>query len=184
MKKKVLLLGDSIRLIGYGTLLPELVKDRCDVIQGTDNDRFVQYLLRRLFDAKNETDEADIIHFNAGMWDVCDLFGDGTFTPEDTYRDYILRIADILLQKGKTVVFATTTPVRDGHPYNRDSDIRRFNESVVPSLKERGVIINDLYAALAADREKYIREDDLIHLTDEGIRAAAQQTADLLISLC
>lgn len=181
--KKVVLLGDSIRQIGYGTVLPELLKDYYDVWQSEDNDRFSQYLLREIFNHQAEIDSADVVHFNAGLWDICNLFGDGTFTPEETYKYYILRIADIFLKKGKTVVFATTTPVRKDHPFNSNADIFHFNEIVVPLLKEKGVIINDLCSTVSADIEKYIRDDDKIHLTDEGIKIAAQQTADILKSL-
>lgn len=183
MKKKVVLLGDSIRLIGYGTVLPEMIKDSFDVWQNTDNDRFVQYLLRQIFDNSGEIDGADIVHFNAGQWDVCDVFGDGTFTPVEMYKSCILRVADLLLGKGKTVIFATTTPVRDDNPYNSNENIVRFNEAVVPALREKGVIINDMYALLADGKEKYIREDDKIHLTEEGINLVARKTADLLCSL-
>lgn len=184
MKKKVVLLGDSIRLIGYGTALPDMVKDCCDIWQNDDNDRFVQYLLRQIFNCQDKIDEADIVHFNSGQWDVCDVFGDGTFTPDEVYKSYILRIADLLLSKGKTVIFATTTPVRGDHPYNRNSDIEHFNALVVPILKEKGVIINDMYSLLSSNIEKYIREDDKIHLTDEGIILAARHTAEILRGLC
>lgn len=181
--KKVALFGDSIRLIGYGTILPEMIKDEFEVWQNTDNDRFVQYLFRQIFDNMEAVDEADIIHFNAGQWDVCNVYGDGTFTPADMYVSYIVRFADIMLKKGKTVIFATTTPVRDDNPYNSNSDIVRFNELAVAALKDKGVIINDLYSVLAADIDRYIRDDDKIHLTEEGINLAAKTTADLLYSL-
>lgn len=183
MRKKVVLFGDSIRLIGYGTVLPDMIKDKFDVWQGEDNDRFVQYLFRQLFNYAEEVNSADIVHFNSGQWDICNLYGDGTFTPEDTYISYLSRFADILLKKGKTVVFATTTPVRKDNVYNDNADIERFNKLAVSALKNKGVIINDLYSALAADIEKYIREDDKIHLTEEGIMLAARQTADILNKL-
>lgn len=184
MKKKAILFGDSIRQIGYGTILPELVKDDYDIWQSEDNDRFAQYLLRQLYNCAEEIDSADVIHFNAGLWDVCDIFGDGTFTPIETYKYFILRLADLFLKKGKTVIFATTTPVRYDHQHNRNEDIIRFNEAVVPALKEKGVIINDLHSTVASDVEKYIREDDKIHLTQEGIEIVAKQTADILKGLC
>lgn len=183
MKKKVVLLGDSIRLIGYGTYLPDLIKDSFEVWQPEDNGRYTQYLLRQIFDHNEEIDSADIIHFNAGLWDVCNLFGDGTFTPTEIYKYYILRIADLFLSKEKTVIFATTTPVRASHSFNRNEDIQNFNAAVVPLLKKKGVIINDLFSAVNENPEKYIREDDNIHLTEAGIKLVSEQTAVILKNL-
>lgn len=181
--KKVVLLGDSIRHIGYGTVLPEILSGCFEVWQPDDNSRFVQYVLRQLFDCAGEIDSADIVHFNVGLWDVCDLFGDGTFTPVEVYADYVLRIAKILLGKGKTVIFSTTTPARSDHQFIRDEDVIRFNEAAVSALRGTGVIINDLFSTVMSDREKYIREDDRIHLTREGVDVVANQIADLLRSL-
>ena len=39
--KKVVLLGDSIRLIGYGKKVPEMLGDNYTVFQSEDNCRFV-----------------------------------------------------------------------------------------------------------------------------------------------
>lgn len=51
------------------------------------------------------------VHWNNGLWGVCDLFGDGPFSSEDEYITNMLRIADLLLSKHEKVIFATTTPV-------------------------------------------------------------------------
>ena len=75
--KKVVLLGDSIRLIGYGQKVAETLKEECEVWQPDDNCRFAKYTLRMLFDFQNEIKGADVIHWNNGRWDVCDIFGDG-----------------------------------------------------------------------------------------------------------
>ena len=47
--KKVVLLGDSIRLWGYGTKVPEMLGEDYEVWQPEDNCRFVKYTLRGLF---------------------------------------------------------------------------------------------------------------------------------------
>lgn len=92
----------------------------------------------------------------------------------------MLRIADLLLTRYEKVIFATTTPVRDGNPYYDCEAIARYNEIIVPLLREKGVIINDLYTTVAADIDKYIRKDDKLHLTDEGIKVCAKQVADII----
>lgn len=177
--KKVVLLGDSIRLIGYGTPLAEKLKDEFEFWQPENNSRFANYLLRQVFDFHGKIEEADIIHFNAGHWDLCELFGDGTFTPIDTYRQTVERLADLFLKEGKKVIFATTTPVRPENPYNRNEVVEAFNAAVVPALQEKGVIINDLYTPVAADIYTNICEDN-IHLSDTGIALCVEKTAELL----
>ena len=52
--KKVVLLGDSIRLIGYGPKVPEMLGDEYTVFQSEDNCRFVKYTLRCLFDWRED----------------------------------------------------------------------------------------------------------------------------------
>ena len=44
---------------------------------------------------------ADIIHWNSGEWDICNLFGDGPFTDENEYVSQCLRVADLLLARAK-----------------------------------------------------------------------------------
>lgn len=175
-KTKVVLLGDSIRLMGYGSSVPALLGDGFEVWQPESNGKFVSNVLRDLFDMADRIDEADIVHFNSGEWDICELFGDGPFTPLEFYVSQILRIVDILQGKGKTVIFATTTPVRAENRHNRNGVIERFNEAVVPPLKEKGVLINDLYAVVAEDVYGNVC-DDTIHLSPAGVERCAASTA-------
>ena len=50
-------------------------------------------------------------------------------------------------------------------------------------LKKRGIRINDLYKTVAFDLERYIREDDMIHLTEEGIEICSRQVADAILDV-
>ncbi|MBQ2966769.1 MAG: hypothetical protein IJE10_01445 [Clostridia bacterium] len=177
---KVTLIGDSIRLIGYGCLVPELLGDVYEVFQPKDNCRFAKYTLRGLFDWRADMAGSRIVHWNNGLWDTCDLFGDGSFSTEDEYRTNMLRVADILLSKYDKVIFATTTPVSGENMYNRNLVIDRYNKMIVPLLEEKGVIINDLYSTVAKDINRYIRNDDNIHLTDEGSEVCAKQIVDII----
>lgn len=177
---KVTLLGDSIRKIGYGLVVPVLLGEDFEVFQPNDNCRFAKYTLRGLFDWEKNMAGTQIVHWNNGLWDICNLFGDGMFTSESEYVENMLRIADILLARYGKVIFATTTPVTAHNKHNHNSDIERYNSLIVPLLREKGVIINDLYALVAADIDHYIRKDDNIHLTEEGIAVCGKQTADLI----
>ena len=180
--KKVVLLGDSIRMIGYGTKVPQLLGDEYEVFQPVDNCRFVKYTLRGLFDWKEDLKGADIIHWNNGLWDTSTgLFGDGKpFTKEDEYVENMLRVAALLKKLAPRVIFATTTPVRPDYEYNDNNVIDRYNAVLVPKLKEMGFEINDLISLVKADVYKYIRDDDKIHLTDEGIDLCANQVVKVI----
>lgn len=178
---KVVLLGDSIRQIGYGNKVAENLRDTMEVWQPADNCRFAQYTLRGLFDWAGNIKDADIVHWNNGHWDLCDLFGEGSFTELDVYVRTMVRIAEILKKQGvKKIIFATTTPVRKENTHNSDEAIRRFNQAVVPALSAMGVEINDLYTPLSADIPRYIG-DDLIHLTDEGIDLCADAVTKAIL---
>lgn len=179
--KKVVLLGDSIRQIGYGARVPELLGEGYEVWQPEDNCRFVKYTLRMLFDYKDQMQGSDVIHWNNGLWDICTgLFDDGeAFTSEEEYVANMLRVARLLKQYGKRVIFATITPVHNEYVYNKNSVIQRYNELIVPKLQEMGIEINDLHATVMQDLYKYIGADQ-IHLSEEGIAVCAQQVANAI----
>lgn len=184
-KTKVVLLGDSIRLFGYGIKVPELLGEEYEVFQPTDNCRFSKYLLHTLLDYKKEIDDADIIHFNAGEWDVSREFStDGRpFTSLEEYIDNMTRIVRHLKDKNKKLIFATTTPVLAHHYCNSNEDIIKYNKAIVPLLMEMGVEINDLFSLVSESPCDYIREDDAIHLSDKGIEVTAKQVAEHIRAL-
>ena len=174
MKRRVTLLGDSIRLIGYGAPVAERLAEDFEVWQPESNCRYAKHTLRELFTWSTHIEGCDVIHWNNGLWDECDLFGEGSFTPIDQYVAEMLRLAALLQKRTRVLIFATTTPVRPENPYNSNERIAAYNAALVPKLREMGVLINDLYTPLAADVARYIREDDLIHLSEEGIALSAE----------
>ena len=178
--KKVYLMGDSIRLIGYGLKVPQMLENEFEVSQPEENCRWSSSLFRIAFDKGELLDTMDIIHFNSGEWDVSDILGDGPFTGPDEYVKTMKRLGKFLLTKADTVIFATTTPVLEGHIHNDNETIRKYNELIVPEYEKMGIIINDLYSVVDSDREKYVRSDDRIHLTEEGIDVCAKQVCEVL----
>ena len=170
---KLTLLGDSIRLIGYGKKVPELLGD-FEIFQPTENCRFAKYTLRGLYDWREGMKNSDVIHFNVGLWDTCEIFGDGEpFTDLDEYISNLTRIATNLLKITPNVIFATTTPVREGKGDNSNARIEKYNEAAIRALTPLGIRINDLYSAVASDVNRYILAEDKIHLTSDGIDLCA-----------
>lgn len=180
--KKVVLLGDSIRLIGYGPRIPELLGDGYTVWQSEDNCRFIKYTLRCIFEWRDDIKDADIIHWNNGLWDTSTgLFDDGgqPFTGEEEYVENMLRVARELLKITPNVIFATTTPVHPQYPYNNNEVIKRYNAALVPKLQAMGIRINDLHSIVVKDIPGNICEDQ-IHLSESGAAQCAEQVARMI----
>ncbi len=176
--KKVAFLGDSIRM-GYAPRTAELLGNGNEYFWPTDNCRFAKYTKRLVFDHREQLTGSDVIHWNNGLWDICDLFGDGPFTPLEEYLAEMTALAERLLPLTRTLIFATTTPVDPRNPHDKNEYIEEYNAAVVPLLAARGVIINDLHAVIAEDIPAYICEDR-IHLTPAGIEAAARHSAQVI----
>ena len=177
--KKVVLLGDSIRLLGYGAAVAGNLAGEYEVWQPEDNCRYAKYTMRGLYEWRKEVADADIIHWNNGLWDLCTMVDNEQFTPLELYADEIIRLAGMLQKRAKTVIFATTTPVRWNNPDMNNRDIDAYNAAVVPKLKAMGIVINDLNSAVKPDIDRYIC-DDLTHLSDEGIALCAGLVTDVI----
>ena len=176
--KKIILLGDSIRL-SYGNRVRELLGSDYTVWQPEDNCRFAAYTLRMLFDYKAQLEGADVIHFNCGLWDMCDLFGDGPFTPLEVYAEQMVRIAKILKTYAPVVIFAATTPPSPkmwGHDLDR---VRAYSAAAMAALEPLGVLFDDLFTPVAEDIDRMISEDYL-HASPYGVEILANRVADCI----
>jgi hypothetical protein len=182
--KKVMLIGDSIRL-SYQPRVAELHKDHA-VIEGPgDNCRFAAYTLFNL-SAWLTDDHYDAIHWNNGLWDVTHMPDGKIHTPLASYLESQERIVRLLRKKTKHLVYATTTPVwpeqfsgKSLHP-RRNEEIAEYNEAVVHLLTGYDVVINDLHASVSKNIKSYV-STDMIHLSEEGIELCAQQVAACVV---
>ena len=109
--KKIVLLGDSIRM-GYDKYVKEALEHSAQVFYPAENCRFAEHVLRFVHEwkAKGEWgDDVDLVHWNAGLWDVLELFGDQPLTSLSYYGEAIARIDKrlrMLFPKAK-MVFCT-----------------------------------------------------------------------------
>ena len=172
--KKLVLLGDSIRLAGYGKRLAELCSDEYEVWQPDDNCRWADCTYRMLFDYRDNIADADVIHWNNGHWDLCDLFGEGSFTSVENYIKAMTRIAEKLLAITPNVIFSTTTPVTPLFTHQNNKMIKEYNAAIVPVLREMGIAINDLYSFVEPHIDEYFLDDNL-HLNELGAEACAEE---------
>ncbi len=174
--KKVILIGDSIRM-GYDKYIKEALEGTAEVYYPAENSRFATYVLRFAHEWKKKGEwptDADIVHWNAGLWDVPEILGDDPLTPIAFYADTIARIDKRLrlLFPNAKLVFATSTAVQEekhGEVFKRfNSTIRRYNAAAIEALSGTDTVINDLYAvtencpeACHSDRTHYYTPDGI-----------------------
>ena len=170
---KIVLLGDSQRqtYCGYGKYVEEVLKkEGHEVWQPDDNSRFAKYLLRQIFDFNKEMQGADIIHFNAGHWDIGVFYSDKEpFTSIEEYKNDLRRIVQELKLITPHLIFCTTTPVKVGHTTETNDLIEKFNSAAIDLMKELNVTVNDIYPVLLPVMDECIlAKPDFIHPTEKG----------------
>ena len=173
--KKIVLLGDSIRM-GYDKYVKESLSGVAEVYYPSENCRFAEYMLRYFHVWKENDkwpDDVDLIHWNAGLWDVLELFDDGPLTSIEYYAEAIARIYKRmrLFYPSAKIVFATSTPVLEdkyGEGAKRhNAIIEKYNEAAVKALSSTDALINDLYS-LAKDFPEEYHSDCTHFATDKG----------------
>lgn len=178
--RHAVLLGDSIRLRGYGPLVGSLLGENWDVWQSEDNGRFALYTLQQLQLYRDKLDIADTVHWNNGNWDVDDVYGDGPLVSIEQYKATLTRIARVLEPDKRRVIFAYTLPERPGYKYADNARIRAYNAAARECLAPLGVEFNDLYTLVEPHLDEYIDPNDFIHLTQAGALACAREVAKII----
>lgn len=173
--KKIVLIGDSIRM-GYDKYVKKALEGSAKVYYPEDNCRFAEYVLRYAHEWKKNGewgDDVDLVHWNAGLWDALELFGDEPLTSIDYYEKAIARIDKRLrmLFPNAKFVFATSTNVcekmSDPNFTRHNATIEKYNAAACRALKDTDTVINDLYALTASVPDSY-RSDWVHFYTPEG----------------
>ena len=167
--KKIVLIGDSVRM-GYDKYVKESLAGAAEVFYPAENCRYAQNVLRFLHEWKKNGewgDDVDLVHWNAGLWDVLELFGDEPLSTPEFYEHIIPRIDKrlrMLFPKAK-IVFATSTSVnesRSGANFTRkNSNIEKYNALALKALEGTDTVINDLYSLTATFPDDF--RSDWVH---------------------
>jgi hypothetical protein len=167
--KKIVLIGDSIRM-GYDKYVKDALSGTAQVFYPNENCRFAEYVLRCAHEWKRDGewgDDVDLVHWNAGLWDVIELFGDGPLTSLSYYAEAIERIDKrlrMLFPKAK-IVFATSTKVNEklcGFEFRRRNEIiEKYNAEAIRVLSNTDTVINDLYSLTKTFPDSY--HSDWVH---------------------
>ena len=184
---KIVLLGDSIRM-GYEAYVKDALAQSAEVYYPNENCRFAEYVLRYAHewkDAGKWGDDVDLVHWNAGLWDVLELFGDGPLTSLSYYGEAIARIdrrLRLLFPRAR-MVFATSTNVRElaeGSKFARhNANIETYNAEALRVLANTDTVINDLYTLTASLPDDY-RSDWVHFYTSMGTRAIGGQVLSVI----
>ena len=188
--KKILLIGDSIRM-GYDKYVAMALEGQAEVFYPNENCRFTQYVLRHFQDWLKDSgfgEDADLVHWNVGLWDLLELHGDEPITPLDWYEKYIHRICrrmQILCPKAK-FVFATSTPINEPMyeaklaTFKRTNEnIRAYNMAAIRACQEYGVVINDLYGLLEHAPDTWF-SDKTHYYTQPATEAITNRVLDVI----
>ena len=173
--KKVILLGDSIRM-GYDKYVKDALAGVAEVYYPEENCKFAVYVLRFAHEWKEAgkwSDDVDLVHWNAGLWDCLELFGDEPMVPVDTYASMIARIDKrlrMLFPKAR-IVFANSTAILEErckeHFKRHNHIIAQYNEAAERALADTDTRINDLWT-LSVNCPPSYHSDFVHYYTDEG----------------
>ena len=186
--KKVLLLGDSIRM-GYQQYVKEALEGEFEVRYPEDNGRFAAYTLWQVNQELKWNPDIELVHFNNGYWDMnIEAPMTEAIHPVEEYVSFLRRIVGLCRQCGAKVVFATTVPILEAGAAGDNTGVqgtinysnewvKEYNAAAVALMQELEVPVNDLYA-LCLEDERCYKCEDLLHLSEEGSRRCAQQVAE------
>ena len=188
--KKVVLIGDSIRM-GYDKYIKDALSGTAEVFYPSENCRFAEYVLRYANTWKingNWGDDVDLVHWNAGLWDVLELFGDEPLTSLSYYGEAIARIDKRLrmLFPNAKIVFATSTNVNEkmAKPefMRHNVIIEKYNAEALRVLSNTDTVINDLYSITESVPDSY-RSDWVHFYTPEGTELIGGKVLSLICEL-
>ena len=173
--KKVLLLGDSIRM-GYDDYVKEELDGKCEVVyDAEDNGRFAAYTLWQANQMFKHHGHFDVIHWNNGYWDMnIEAPMTEAMHPVEEYVHFLKRIIKLCRENGAKIIFATTTPIlepgmaadntgtqADSINYNNEW-VELYNDAAKKLMAEENIPVNDLYA-LCKEGEHYYKCSPSLH---------------------
>lgn len=180
---RVLIIGDSISM-GYTPGVKAALDGKAEVQRIPGNGSSTSNGLANLSAWLGEG-KWDVIHFNFGLHDA-KLPPEGTRHSEPAvYEKNLRELVKRMKATGANLIWATTTPVPNGgviSPTRRFGSIGAYNGIAERVMKENGVVINDLNAAITPHLDRYLLPNDL-HYTKEGSAFLASRVAEVLLEV-
>ena len=176
--KKILLLGDSIRL-NYAPYVYRKLSDRAQIVWPEDNCRFAKYTLHELPGWLKTLGNPDIVHWNNGLWDLHHYNGAEPLTSLADYVKDLERIANLLKATDAKIIFATCTTASPENGEWDNAQVAEYNAAAKRLMERLSIPVNDLYP-LTKGHEEGMISGDLIHLSPEGIKTVGQKVVETL----
>lgn len=190
--KKILLLGDSIRM-GYDKYTRDKLSGVAEVYFPEENCKFSMNMVRYIYEwadqLKLKREEIDVVHWNAGLWDCLHMEDGEPLISVDIYERTIERIQGLIntAYPNARSIFATSTPVSEQmwkwqgkKRYN--SEIEQYNEAARRALSKYDVKINDLYALLSPLPDSY-HSDATHYYTPESTKLIGDEVVSNILSV-
>lgn len=172
---RVLLIGDSISM-GYTLPVRKLFEGKANVHRVPANGGPTTTGLAKLDSwlTVNENNKWDVIHFNWGLHDL-KVTKEGNQVSLDEYEKNLRLLVKKLKATGAKLIWATTTPVPAGklNPPRKNEDVLQYNAIALKIMKDEGIAIDDLYAAVLPKQSDWQRHEN-VHFTDTGSKALAE----------
>ena len=186
---RVLLIGDSISG-GYAGPVTAMLRGKAIVRRASNGGTTLKGL--------EELDKIlgdgpwDVIHFNWGLHDMTWQF---RMKPEDRGIDkYEERLEKLVARLKKTdakLIWGTTTPwCPEVYQYIVDrfnrklrlagAEQRKWQEAALRVMKQHEIQVNDLYALLLPELNKYLKRPDDIHFNAEGSKTLGKRIAEVI----
>ncbi len=164
--------------MSYNARVAELLADRAVVWGPEDNCRFAKYTQWCIGEWMNNPaiSTPDIIHWNNGIWDTFKAGGVEPFVELDDYLRTMECVYNEMSKSGAQIIFATTTPVKDGFEADNNDRIDKYNAAVRALMESKNIPVNDLNAVIRPRLNENL-SDDLLHLSADGVEAASQAVA-------
>ena len=150
---RVLIIGDSIS-IGDTPTVRKLLAGKANVLRIPMNGSSTNEGLQKIDEWLGSGPWA-AIHFNWGLHDL-KHFRDGKMDDSapvvstlEKYESNLRALVKRMKQTNAKLIFATTTPVPEGTTGRPPGEEKKYNEVAVKVMKDEGVQIDDLAAAVA-----------------------------------
>ncbi len=189
--KKVILIGDSIRQ-GYQDTVKRELAGLADVWSPEENSAHTVHHLYR-FQEYVAQKQPDILHFNAGLWDLRNAFPGvaGSLVPLEHYRRNVAFLFQLAKDHTKAkVIWATTTPLSEmhqmqnhavsGQPPRERSLVTAYNAVAVEEAQRAGVEINDLHQLILDHNPDKLLLPDGAHYNEEGCTLLGKRVAEVI----
>ncbi len=171
---RVLLIGDSIS-IGYTLPVREILKGKANIHRIPTNGGPTKNGTANI-EKWLGTGKWDVIHFNFGIHDL-KFMPDGKRQVEpDQYEGNLRALVTRMKSTGAILIWATTTPIPEGelNPPRKFGKVPEYNAIAEKVMKENGVAIDDLNAAITPRIAELQNAKD-VHFKAEGSALLAKQ---------